>query len=186
MEQKVRGRNFLAAVKTRRPVPTGVCTAHVLGRDSMFKANNITDQWGSPWDKIEHTAMMTNPQDESEEEISHSDFVKIELAKLGYGSSGEVLPAGTLLADPDYVLNVALDEDLEPEVLEGVVWMVKNHFIDWPYQFWLADHCGHADRLDQVLAKAALTHLREQQSPDEETTIDCLAVLSSMRTPPSE
>jgi hypothetical protein len=129
---------------------------------------------------------MTEPQDMSEEGISHSDFVKDELAKLGYGSSGEVVPTDSLLADPDYVLDVALDEDLEPEVLEGVVWMVKNHFIDWPYHFSLAAHSGHTDRLDHLLAKAALTHLKDQQSPHGETMVDFLEVLSSIRIPPSE
>lgn len=148
----------------------------------------VVDQHRTSSNRIEDVAIttMTAPQDNRAEGISHSDFAKSELAKLGYGSSGEVVPAGPLLADPDYVLDVALGEDLEPEVLEGLAWVVRNHRIDWPYQFWLASHFGHADRLDQVLTKAGLTHLRDQQSTCDETTVDFLATLSSMLTSSQE
>ncbi len=108
---------------------------------------------------------MTKPQNHPTQEISRIDFVRSEVTKLGYKSSG--LGMTGPLADVDYLLGLALEEELDPETLDALVWAIKSHKIDWQYQFWCAKHYGHDRRLDQVLAKAGLTHLRAQQPPQD-------------------
>jgi hypothetical protein len=106
--------------------------------------------------------------------------------KLGYPSFGKVASATPDFVDVDHLLDIALAEDLDTETLDILVWAIKNHQVDWSYQFWSATHYGHAARLDHVLEKAGLIHLKEQQPPQDDTMVDLAAALSEMLMSPEE
>ena len=118
---------------------------------------------------------MTNAENHLTQEISRTDFVRSELTKLGDRSSR--FDMTTPLADVDYLLDIALEEDLDRETLDALVCAVTSHKIDWPYQFWSAKEYGRDARLDLVLETAELTHLRAEH-PVNGPFVDLVAALS--------
>jgi hypothetical protein len=130
-------------------------------------------------DRIESgDATMTDFQNHLTHNIPRADFVRSELAKIADRSSGAGMTEPG--ADVDYLLGLAIGEELAPETLDALVSAIKSDKVDWPYQFWSARYYGRDARLDQVLQKAELDHLRAEHPVESGPMMDLATALSEM------
>jgi hypothetical protein len=102
----------------------------------------------------------------------------IELFRLGYDftSNARWPPIGS--DNAEYLLyTIGFNERLEPTLFAGVLWALKNRTVDWAYQIWKAEREGYSDKLNLVLTKASLLHLKDQVVFEDGEYLDLEAAL---------
>lgn len=89
-----------------------------------------------------------------------NEFAAFELARLGYDVRTKAVTPST--EDADDLLDAVLGEELDPKIVAGVIWAIKNRPIDWAYRFASgASDPKQAAHLDQLLTQAEMTHVKE-------------------------
>lgn len=102
----------------------------------------------------------------------------IELFRLGYDFTSNARWPSLGSDSAEYLLytigldEVALNEKLEPALFAGVLWALKNREVDWGHQIWRAKWKGYSDKLDLILAKANLLHIKDEVVIDEGEDVD--------------
>lgn len=89
-----------------------------------------------------------------------NEFANFELGRLGYDVATKSVTPST--EDADDLLDAVLGEDLNADILEGVIWAVKNRPVDWVYRMESAkSNPAEMAALDRVLELAGMTHVKE-------------------------
>jgi hypothetical protein len=112
-------------------------------------------------------------------DVSRSDFLRTELERLGFGETPNVAPE---LADADDLMVVAFEEELEPELLDALLWVVQRFPVDWGLQYDLAISLGYQHRVNQVLStlrERKLTIFQSQRPMLAGQRVDLVAELEA-------
>ena len=113
-------------------------------------------------------------------DCSRPDYVRSELARLGYPSETWVDPSH--LADLDFLLQIGLGCDPASDIFGGLAWLTIRYPVDWPFQLWAAREFHRADALAAVLEWA----VHKVQAREKSNLIDFASLLEQLSEPAAQ